>query len=126
MKKLTGLTIILICFAITSQSQDFGYKTIDVGGEFQWYRAGYISALHLAYNFPIHHAVLLRIGYNKANRKDLGKHDDEKGGGPGFSFGYVTIFLFGLTVFSWVPEQICGIWILAGDREPVQVLQKFG
>ena len=99
---------ILACFLLTAQSQEFGYKTIDVGGEFQWYRAGYISGLHLAYNFPVHHAVQLRIGYNKANRKDFGRHENEEGGGLGFHLDTVTIFLSGPTVFSWVPEQTCG------------------
>ncbi|MBK5272400.1 MAG: hypothetical protein JJE22_15450 [Bacteroidia bacterium] len=93
MKKCTGLSIIFFCFIITARSQDFGYKTIDAGAEFQWYPAGYISALHLAYNFPIHHAIQVRIGYNKANRGDRGKHDDEEGGGPGFSLGYRYYFL---------------------------------
>ena len=71
---------ILACFLLTAQSQEFGYKTIDVGGEFQWYRAGYISGLHLAYNFPVHHAVQLCIGYNKANRKDFGSMKMKKAG----------------------------------------------
>jgi hypothetical protein len=93
MKKLTSLTIILFCFLISARSQDFGYKTIDVGGEFQWYPKGYISAFHLAYNFPVHHAIQLRLGYNKANRDDAGKHDNEEGGGPGFSLGYRYYFL---------------------------------
>ena len=91
MKKLISLVIIYTCFLLTAQSQDFGYKTIDVGGEFQWYRAGYISGLHLAYNFPVHHAVQLCIGYNKANRKDFGQHENEEGGGLGFHLDTVTI-----------------------------------
>lgn len=93
MKKCTSFTIIFICFIATARSQDFGYKTIDVGGEFQWYSDGYITGLHLAYNFPIHHAIQLRIGYNKANHEDRGKHDNEEGGGPGFSLGYRYYFL---------------------------------
>ena len=93
MKKLISLTIISFCFIITARSQDFGYKTIDVGGEFQWYPKGYIYALHLAYNFPIHHSVQARIGYNKSNWKEKGLHANEEGGGPGFSLGYRYYFL---------------------------------
>lgn len=93
MKKLTSLTIALFYFIVTAHSQIEGYKTIDVGGEFQWYPKGYISALHLAYNFPIHHAIQLSLGYNKSNWKDEGVHDNEKGGGPGFSLGYRYYFL---------------------------------
>lgn len=93
MKKLTSLIIISFCFIITARSQDFGYKTIDVGGEFQWYPKGYIYAVHLAYNFPIHHSFQARIGYNKSNWKDEGMHNNEEGGGPGFSLGYRYYFL---------------------------------
>jgi hypothetical protein len=93
MKKLTALTIILFCFIINTRSQEVGYKTIDVGGEFQWYTKGYIGALHLAYNFPIHHSFQVRVGYNKSNWKDLGLHQNEEGGGPGFSLGYRYYFL---------------------------------
>ena len=93
MKKSTSLTVILFCFIITTHSQIEGYKTVDVGGEFQWYPKGYIYALHLAYNFPVHHSIQLRLGYNKSNWKDKGIHDNEEGGGPGFSFGYRYYFL---------------------------------
>ena len=93
MKKLTSLTIISLCFIISVRSQDFGYKTIDVGGEFQWHPKGYIYMVHLAYNFPIHHSVQARIGYNKSNWKEKGIHDNEEGGGPGFSLGYRYYFL---------------------------------
>ena len=93
MKKNTSLTILAFCFILTARSQDFGYKTFDVGGEFQWYPKGFISALHLAYNFPIHHSFQARIGYNRSTWKDLGKHDNEDGGGPGFSLGYRYYFL---------------------------------
>jgi len=93
MKKFTSLTVILFCFIITAHSQIEGYKTIDVGGEFQWYPKGYIYAIHLGYNFPVHHSVQLRLGYNKSNWKEKGIHDNEEGGGPGFSMGYRYYFL---------------------------------
>ncbi len=89
MKKLTAaLTIISLCLIINVRSQEAGYKTIDVGGEFQWYPKGYIGALHLAYNFPVHHSIQVRVGYNKSNWKAEGLHNNEEGGGPGFSLGY--------------------------------------
>jgi Protein of unknown function (DUF3575) len=96
MKKYTSQAILfffLTCFIIPARSQDFGYKTIDVGGEFQYYSKGYITALHLAYNFRIHHSIQVRVGYNKSNWKDKGEHDNEEGGGPGFSLGYRYYFL---------------------------------
>jgi hypothetical protein len=93
MKKLTSLSIITVCFILNARSQDFGYKTIDVGAEFQWYPKGYIYDLHLAYNFPIHYSIQAHVGYNKSNWKEKGIHDNEEGGGPGFSLGYRYYFL---------------------------------
>ncbi|MES1220964.1 MAG: hypothetical protein ABUT20_36025 [Bacteroidota bacterium] len=92
MKKYASLFIALLFF-ISSRSQDIGYKTIDVGGEFQWYPKGYIYALHLASNSRLHHSFQLRLGYNTSNWKDEGLHDKEEGGGPGFSLGYRYYFL---------------------------------
>src|ERR1051325_2425894 len=88
MKKCTSLLIISFCFIGSTRSQDFGYKTIDVGGEFQSYYRGYTTALHLAYNFPIHHGIQFKVGYNKSNWKENGEHDNEEGNGPMFSLGY--------------------------------------
>ena len=94
MKKCACLFIISFCFIISARSQEeFGYKTIDVGGEFQSYFRGYTAVLHLAYNFPIHHGIQFKVGYNKSNWKDAGTHDDENGGGPMFSLGYRYYFL---------------------------------
>ena len=94
MKKCASLFIISFCFMVSARSQEeFGYKTIDVGGEFQSYYRGYTAALHLAYNFPIHHGIQLKVGYNKSNWKDAGLHDNEDGGGPVFSLGYRYYFL---------------------------------
>jgi hypothetical protein len=92
MKKLTSLTIISLCFIISVRSQDFGYKTIDVGGEFQWYPKGYIYMVHLAYNFPIHHSVQARIGYNKSNWKEKGYTIMKKVAARDFRLVIVIIF----------------------------------
>ena len=93
MKKLTLIFSIIFLLSPAVRSQDMGYKTIDVGAEYIGSSKGYIAALHLAYNFPVHHAFQARIGYNSSNWKDKGKHDSEKGNGPGFSLGYRYYFL---------------------------------
>lgn len=96
MKVFSILFSPLICLAIScssAASQDLGYRTIDVGGEYQHYGKGYIAVVHLAYNATVHHSAQLRIGYNKSNWKADGKHDNEEGGGPGISLGYRYYFL---------------------------------
>lgn len=85
-------SFILSLYGTAQTDQGLGYKTIDAGGEFQWYPTGTISGLHLAYNFPFHHGVNIRIGYNKANHKDKGVNDNETGGGWGATLGYRYYF----------------------------------
>ena len=93
MKKPAILTVIFFFFLlITARAQEFGYKTIDAGGEFLGRPHGYSAALHIAYNFPVHHALNLRVGYNKINSNTDGKHAAEEGSGPGFSLGYRYYF----------------------------------
>lgn len=93
MKKLTCLLTITFLLSLAARSQDLGYKTIDVGGEFLGSPKGYTAALHIAYNLQVHHGFQVRIGYNKSNWKDKGKHDMEEGSGAGFSLGYRYYFL---------------------------------
>ena len=83
MKKLTCLLVITFLLFLTARSQDLGYKTIDVGGEFLGSPKGYTVALHLAYNLQVHHGFQFRIAYNRSNWKDKGKHDMEEGSGAG-------------------------------------------
>ncbi len=95
MKKYTNLAFLflsLIVYVVPATAQDLGYRTIDVGGEYQHYSKGDIYTLHLAYNFAVHHSFQLRAGYNKADWKAEGHHTEEEGGGPGFSLGYRYYF----------------------------------
>lgn len=93
MKKYIILIIFFLSLTLKATTQDFGYKTIDVGAEFLISSKGHIASLHLAYNFPVHHAFLLRAGYNSSKWKKTGKHDNEEGNGPGASLGYRYYFL---------------------------------
>jgi len=92
MKTRFSLLLLLIMGSLLSKSQEVGYNTLDIGGDFQWYPAGYMGGVHLAYNAKMHHSLTGRIAYNRANRKDFGKHENEKGGGAGFSLGYRYYF----------------------------------
>ena len=94
MKKVIPFIFLLfICVSTLSQNDiEMGYTTTDIGGEFQWYPAGTITGLHIAFNAKLHSSVHIRLGYNKTNRKDNGKHADEKGSGWGGTIGYRYYF----------------------------------
>ena len=93
MKKLFTVLLSLSFFqTVFSQDIEMGYTTTDIGGEFQWYPAGTITGLHIAFNSKLHNSFHFRVGYNKTDRKDFGKHDDEKGSGWGGTVGYRYYF----------------------------------
>lgn len=91
-KATTMLTCLLFFYASRSQDVDVGYTTTDIGAQFQWYPSGTVSGLHVAFNSKIHHSVLFQLSYNKANRRDNGEKDDEKGSGWGGAIGYRYYF----------------------------------
>jgi len=78
-------------FISSTWSQEIGYTTTDVGGEFQWHKNGTIYALHLAFNSKLNKAFNIRFGYNKTDR-DGELHDNEKGSGWGGTLGYRYYF----------------------------------
>jgi hypothetical protein len=82
----------LLFFYFATRSQEMGYNTTDIGGEFQWYPNGTITGLHLAFNAKLHSSVNFRFGYNNTNRGDNGKHANEKGSGWGGTIGYRYYF----------------------------------
>lgn len=59
-----------------------------IGIEYLRYPAGHIPALRVAWGFSAHSQALALTGYNIARRQDFGKHDSEKGQGPGMALGY--------------------------------------
>ncbi|HSU27484.1 MAG TPA: hypothetical protein VLJ68_03825 [Chitinophagaceae bacterium] len=88
MKKLILLIFCVITILSTVQSQDFGYRTTDVGVEYQWQPKSQVFALHFAYNLQVHHSFQARLGYTKTNWLDKGRNDNEEGSGFGGSLGY--------------------------------------
>ena len=92
MKQATILCTLVLFFYSSRSQVEVGFTTTDIGAQFQWYPTGTISSLHVAFNSKIHHSVLVQLGYNKANRKDDGEKDDEKGSGWGGAIGYRYYF----------------------------------
>lgn len=93
MKKITGLFFVFLFSMLTKtvSSQDFGYKTIDVGGEYQWQPDGLLLNLQLAFNAKTHSSLVLRAGYNKTTSATI-PHNSEEGKGWGGSIGYRYYF----------------------------------
>lgn len=79
------ITIIFATFfPVGAQAQ----ATEHIGLELQVYPAGVILGIRGGLIFDRHQELNLRLGYNIARRGDFGEHDNEEGGGPGFSVGY--------------------------------------
>lgn len=79
MKKIILLLPAFFCIQLVSQSQDFGYKTFDIGGDFQWHPDGSTLSLHLAYYAKIHHSITARFGYNNAQIRNTAIDNMRKG-----------------------------------------------
>src|SRR5688500_14547761 len=88
MKKHTLLTLCFFLSVIITRSQDIGYRTVDAGGEFQWYSEGVILNFQLAFNSKIHHSFLVRLGYNNSRPQQTETHNSEDGSGWGGGIGY--------------------------------------
>ncbi len=88
MKKSVLLIISFLLLTTIAKTQDFGYKTVDIGGEYQWHPDGMITSLQFAFNSKVHNSFLIRGGYNKAGLKRTSTHDGEEGTGWSGSIGY--------------------------------------
>jgi len=80
MKELLFIAFLLL--SISTQAQN------SISFEAQAYPAGIISSIRFDVFFSNDLFFNYRIGYNLTNRRDWGKRDNEKGGGPGFSLGF--------------------------------------
>ena len=89
MKKLLSLIIIVFLFCFCSYGQDMGFRTTDIGGEYQWYPRGSIYNLHVAFNAKLNHSFQLRLGYNHVPAYNAGTHTEfGKGWGGGLGYRY--------------------------------------
>ena len=60
--------------------------------EFQAYPTGLIPGIRYEKNFKTRNSWHVRLGYNWIRHRDLGKHDDERGDGFGFTLGFKRYF----------------------------------
>ncbi|MEZ5038940.1 MAG: DUF3575 domain-containing protein [Saprospiraceae bacterium] len=82
----------LICSLLLSTTLSSQNQVFDFGIEFQAYPTGLIPGLRLEKGFAEQHAVHLRLGYNWLRHQGYGVHEDERGGGLGFTLGYKYYF----------------------------------
>ncbi|MBO3698440.1 hypothetical protein [Roseivirga sp. E12] len=98
-----------LAFAQTVRSR--GLETVGIG--VQRYPAGTIVNLRSAWKISTRSVLMGKLGYNMAKRKDFGKHDNEEGGGPGFTLAYKRYFKTGLS--GWFIEGRASMWFLDID-----------
>jgi len=67
-------------------------QSTDLGLEIQAYPTGVLSGVRADFGFGERQALHVRLGYNLVRHRDLGEHEDERGGGFGFSLGYKRYF----------------------------------
>jgi hypothetical protein len=88
------LLVLCLCCPFWAQSQDAELKTKELGLTFQQYPTGSVPGL--SYTFQpgedSHHSLQLRLGYNIVYHGNAGVWEDERGGGFGFSPGWLYHF----------------------------------
>ena len=92
MQKQLFILITFFSFSVNSHSQDLGYRTFDIGAEYQYVKDGPAFNLQLALNAEEHHSIVMRAGYMKAAGKTTATHNNEAGSGWGGSVGYRYYF----------------------------------
>ena len=73
-------------------AQDASGKYVDFGVEVQQYPTGFLLGVRSEIGLANHHAIDIRVGYNLLDHQDFGVHEDEEGGGFGFTLGYRYYF----------------------------------
>ncbi len=79
-----------------------------IGVEFQAYPTGFIPGIHVEYAVGTKSSFQGRIGYNVVRHRDLGVHEDERGGGFGGTLGYR--YYFNPERKGWLLGARCDIW----------------
>lgn len=91
MKKITITSILSFWMGFVLAQSEQDQKIIGLG--VQVYPAGLITTAHLLWQWNKLHAVLIRAGWNFADRKDFSPvNDKEQGNGPGGTIGYKRFF----------------------------------
>ena len=79
---LSSLIVLSLTGILLSQPK------ISMGPEFQIYPTGAIPGVQMLIHTSEVANISLRLGYNVVYHGDAGEHDDERGGGFGFTLGY--------------------------------------
>ena len=77
-----------------------------IGFEFQAYPTGLIPGIRYEKPLNSNSSLHLRLGYQWIRHRDLGKHDDERGTGFGFTVGYKRFFASS----RWYGELRSDLW----------------
>lgn len=111
-KVLTFFIFLSLCINTFAQStRSRGIESVGLG--VQLYPAG--TMINLKSNWKVSPREILtgKLGYNFARRQDFGKHDNEEGGGPGFTLAYKRYFKTALS--GWFIEGRAAMWFLDID-----------
>ncbi len=87
-KSLSYFFAFLIMWVIGTPPSATAQNAPNIGIELQAYPAGVILGVRGGVGLGSRQELNLRLGWNIARRGDFGKHDNERGGGPGFGVGY--------------------------------------
>jgi len=85
-----------------------GFCQLEVGIELQVYPTGFIPGIHLEYEVSEQSSVQGRLGYNVVRHRDLGVHEEERGGGFGGTLGYR--YYFKPQRKGWMLGARCDLW----------------
>jgi len=85
-------TLLINLFSLMVYAQDKAGKYFDLGIEVQQYPTGFLLGLRSEIGLAPHHALDLRVGYNLLDHQSFGVHENEEGGGFGFTIGYRYYF----------------------------------
>jgi len=88
MKKLKLVLPVLFFYLHATSQIDVGYRTTDIGIEYQHFNDGSFVGLHFAANAKIHHSFHTTIGYYIAGNKPTASYYNDSKGGLGFNLGY--------------------------------------
>lgn len=108
MRTRVPLSLPLLAAACATPGRD-----VHVGPEVQVYPAGVQFAAFSMWEVNSTDAVTARVGWNETDRRDFGDHDDETGGGPGFSGGWRRYF--GEDHSGWMLGARTDVWFLDID-----------
>lgn len=86
--RMTKLLLIAFFGCLTVTMALAQGKTFKLGFELQGYPTGFIPGVRGDLYFSDFSKLHVRAGYNIVRHGDAGEHDDERGGGFGFTVGY--------------------------------------